>query len=214
METRTNTQICPNCGHENPAKTDVCKKCQHDFAAAQQDSTATDRDSTNRLDKTSAIPNLDELGLLDDTHYSESEFAESDVQTLSIEGIHEEDSPMSEGAVRLQGNLILTERETGKKFVITPENLKEAVIGRKNQQTGFSPAIDLSPFEAHKYGVSRRHATISYRDNWLILIDHNSTNGTFLNGHRLVPEQPRVIRDKDTIRIGGIILHVAYGQAE
>ena len=62
-------------------------------------------------------------------------------------------------------------------------------------------------------GVSRRHATISYRDNWLILIDHNSTNGTFLNGHRLVPEQPRVIRDKDTIRVGGIILHVAYEKA-
>ena len=204
METRMTTYICPNCGHENPAKADVCKKCKLEF---------TDRDSTNRLDKTSAIPDLAELGL-DATDYGDFEFAEADFQTHHIEGFHEEDAPMGDGAVRLSGKLILTERETGKKFVIGHDDLREAVIGRTNQQTGYSPTIDLSPLEAHKYGVSRRHATISYRDNWLILIDHNSTNGTFLNGHRLVPEQPRVIRDKDTIRIGGIILHVAYDQAE
>jgi hypothetical protein len=206
METRTNIQICPNCGHENSAQADVCKKCKHDLAVH-------DRDSTNRLDKTSAIPDLAALGL-DVTDYGDFEFDSADVKTHHFEGFADDDAPIGDGAVRLKGNLILTERETGKKFVIPPADLQEAVIGRKNQQSGYSPIIDLSALEGHKYGVSRRHATISYRDNWLILTDHNSTNGTFLNGHRLVPEQARVIRDKDTIRIGGIILHVTYEHAE
>ena len=206
METRT-TQICPNCGHENSVHADFCKKCKHELPAH-------DRDSTNRLDKTSAIPNMGVLGLLDKTDYGDFAFAEGDVQTHHIEEFHEEEAPVGDGAVRLKGNLILTERETGKKFIISQDDLSEAIIGRTNQQTGFSPAIDLASLEGHKYGVSRRHATISYRDNWLILIDHNSTNGTFLNGHRLVPEQPRVIRDKDTIRIGGVVLHVTYEHSE
>ena len=213
METRMNTQVCPECGHENPNNAKTCAECNHALKANGRKPREEDP-ITNKLDKTSAIPDLGALGLLDETEYGHFEVASSDVQTLHIAGIAEEDNPMSEGAVRLKGNLILTERETGLKFVIPPKELQEAVIGRTNRDTGYSPTIDLTQLEAHKFGVSRRHATISYRDNWLILIDHNSTNGTFLNGHRLVPEQPRVIRDNDTIRVGGIILHVAYEKSE
>lgn len=213
METRMNTQVCPECGHKNPNDAKTCAECNHALKANGRKPKEEDP-ITNKLDKTSAIPDLGALGLLDETEYGNFEVASSDVQTLHIDSIPAEDNPMSEGAVRLKGNLILTERETGLKFVIPPKELQEAVIGRTNRETGYSPTIDLTQLEAHKFGVSRRHATISYRDNWLILIDHNSTNGTFLNGHRLVPEQPRVIRDKDTIRVGGIILHVAYERSE
>lgn len=33
--------------------------------------------------------------------------------------------------------------------------------------------------------VSRRHCTIYVRQGKLVLVDHNSTNGTFLNGKRI-----------------------------
>ncbi|MBN1934666.1 MAG: FHA domain-containing protein [Anaerolineae bacterium] len=52
--------------------------------------------------------------------------------------------------------------------------------------------------------VSREHARIC-RESWrVILQDADSTNGTFLNGERVL--QPIDLRDGDQIDIGGVIL--------
>jgi hypothetical protein len=136
------------------------------------------------------------------------------ISTRHIDNPLEEDSEMGMGSVRIIGDLILRDEETGKEFHIPHDQLQEVVIGRKHQQTDFTPTIDLTELDAHEKGVSRRHATISIHDNLLVIIDHNSMNGTFLKGQRLVPEQPRVVRDKDTIRIGGITLMVEYESAK
>ncbi len=51
------------------------------------------------------------------------------------------------------------------------------------------------------YGnVSRRHARIVVRDDKVILVDLKSTNGTFVNGRRLI--SPLVISEHDRIAIG------------
>jgi len=34
------------------------------------------------------------------------------------------------------------------------------------------------------------------------VVDLDSTNGTFLNGMRIMPHQPRILRDGDEIRLG------------
>ena len=39
------------------------------------------------------------------------------------------------------------------------------------------------------------------------------TNGTFLNGQRLVPNQPRILRDGDEIRLGHLVLYVRFVKA-
>ncbi|MBX3356919.1 MAG: SpoIIE family protein phosphatase [Phycisphaeraceae bacterium] len=50
--------------------------------------------------------------------------------------------------------------------------------------------------------VSRRHAELSCRaDSWL-LKDLASSHGTYLNGVRLIPDDPAPIHDGDSIRIG------------
>jgi len=49
-------------------------------------------------------------------------------------------------------------------------------------------------------GVSRNHATIEFRDGEWWVVDHGSTNGTFVNG-RMVKE--RLLADGDRISIGG-----------
>ena len=53
-------------------------------------------------------------------------------------------------------------------------------------------------------GVSRRHARVVIKDNRFILVDLRSTNGTFVNGRRLV--SPMVIAEHDLITIGEIRL--------
>ena len=73
-----------------------------------------------------------------------------------------------------------------------------------------APDIDLSVYAAADKGVSRRHATIIRRENNLNIVDNDSPNGTYLNGQRLVANQPRVLRDGDEVRLGHLVLRVSF----
>ena len=61
---------------------------------------------------------------------------------------------------------------------------KEILLGR-GQSSDSVQAIDLSPYNAEKLGVSRRHAMVRTHEKNLIVRDLQSTNGTFINGYRL-----------------------------
>lgn len=67
------------------------------------------------------------------------------------------------------------------------------------QLLGRSPECDWVLGDA---SVSRRHALIDQRAGRLFLRDLGSRAGTFLNDHRLEPEQPAPLRDHDRVRIG------------
>jgi pSer/pThr/pTyr-binding forkhead associated (FHA) protein len=54
--------------------------------------------------------------------------------------------------------------------------------------------------------VSVRHATIELRNGRYVIIDHGSTNGTRVQGTRLVPERPKPLRNGDRIEIGAFVL--------
>ncbi len=54
--------------------------------------------------------------------------------------------------------------------------------------------------------VSIRHATIEQRNGRYVIIDHGTTNGTLIQGVRIVPERPKVLRDGDPIAIGAFVL--------
>ncbi len=53
-------------------------------------------------------------------------------------------------------------------------------------------------------GLSRRHATIVYADGLVFLEDHNSSNGTFLNGEEIT--RPQVLESGDIITCGELQL--------
>lgn len=54
--------------------------------------------------------------------------------------------------------------------------------------------------------VSVRHATIEQRKGSYVIVDHGSTNGTRVNGAKLVPERPKPLRDGDRIDVGAFVL--------
>lgn len=179
------------------------------------DITAAESEGTDAKSRQTVIPSP--LGdqtevTAADSETGDDEWLDDKGATKRLKQREDLDSELSMGKVRMRGELLLTEEKTGTKFRITQDQLRGTVLGRASQATGFRPTIDLTGVDGHKQGVSRHHATVSKRDNLLVIVDHNSTNGTYLNGQRLVPEQPRVVRDNDLIRIGHISLRVTYQQ--
>lgn len=84
----------------------------------------------------------------------------------------------------------------------------ECVLGRAAGE--FMPDIDLLPYGALELGVSRRHAKLLRRSATIMVQDLDSVNGTFLNGERLIPQQPRVLRNDDELCLGRLVLHVSF----
>ncbi len=93
---------------------------------------------------------------------------------------------------------------------ITVQPRKELLLGRSDAAGDYKPDLDLAPYGAAEQGVSRRHAMIRQGEDTLTLIDLDSTNGTYLNGQRLLPNQPRVLRDGDEIRLGRLVFHLFF----
>jgi hypothetical protein len=83
------------------------------------------------------------------------------------------------------------------------------VLGRANELTS-EPILDLTPYEGFAMGVSRRHAQIRAAGDKYVIIDLNSSNGTWLNGQRLVPTKPYDLRSGSVIQLGRLKLIVSY----
>ncbi|GAB4421650.1 MAG: FHA domain-containing protein [Anaerolineae bacterium] len=102
--------------------------------------------------------------------------------------------------------LQLEVKETGER--ITFELGEECVLGRKHQDS--IPDLDLGPYQARERGVSRRHAKLTRQSGTVMIQDLESANGTFLNGMRLLPHQPRVLRNNDELMLGRLALRVTF----
>ena len=57
-----------------------------------------------------------------------------------------------------------------------------------------------------KQNVSKRHSRIVVKDGKFIIVDHKSTNGTYVNGRKIA--SPMVIKSSDKIYIGDFIMTV------
>lgn len=93
---------------------------------------------------------------------------------------------------------------------ISVKPTEQVIIGRKDIDNHVVPDIDLAPYGAVEKGVSRVHAAILRTEEALIIMDKGSANGTHLNGQRLVPQQPRVLRDGNEIRLGRLVAHIYF----
>jgi serine/threonine protein kinase len=78
-------------------------------------------------------------------------------------------------------------------------------LGRSNKP--ISTSIDLSPFKAYEWGISRKHAELDLGDS-IVLRDLESSNGTRYNGKKLSPFVPMEINHGDTFRLGKLKIQV------
>ncbi len=86
---------------------------------------------------------------------------------------------------------------------------EEFILGRAGEVIS-EPICDLTNLDAFAMGVSRRHALIRASGNGYVLIDLNSSNGTWLNGQRLVPTKLYDLPSGGVIMLGRLKLIVIY----
>ena len=85
------------------------------------------------------------------------------------------------------------------------------VLGR--QASRDVNGVDLTDFEALDLGVSREHAKLTRQSATIMVQDLGSRNGTFLNGQKLLPYQPRVLRNEDELCLGDLVLRISFMRA-
>lgn len=136
--------------------------------------------------------------------------------TRSLDNTDFEDGSPKWGSARFNSTmlLVLDVLETEHSFAFDAEQIEEVVLGRTDPDTGERPAVDLTNSNALEKGVSRRHARIIRRDGALHIVDNDSANGTFLNGQRLIANQPRILRDGDDVRLGYLVVRVTFRAAQ
>jgi len=83
-------------------------------------------------------------------------------------------------------------------------------LGRSDPIHDIFPEIDLSQDQGRESGVSREHTCIFQQDNAIMLEDLASTNGTLLNGKRLDPYIPEILRDGDQFQMGMLVVRVSF----
>ncbi|MCS6870471.1 MAG: FHA domain-containing protein [Anaerolineae bacterium] len=88
--------------------------------------------------------------------------------------------------------------------------IKETLIVGRRAAGEQAPDVDLSPFGAEEHGVSRRHLQLKRRGSLIYVTDLHSTNHTYLNGRRLIPEGDRLLRSGDEIRLGRLRIRVRF----
>lgn len=194
---------CPNCGNEISNEMTRCPKCGELFS------------ETLTLSANDLYQSFD--GQVVHSISSEDEIANDLLPPAPIQPVRTRkvqidggDGELRYGSVKMKGDLVLTEVETGAQFFIPQETLDEVTVGRYDRAKQFTPSVNLDMVNAVNFGVSRLHATISREQNILCIRDHNSKNGTYINGQRIVPNNRRVVRDGDIIGFGKLNLKVSY----
>src|SRR5580704_14643379 len=81
-------------------------------------------------------------------------------------------------------------------------------VGRAETMLG-REAVGATLFRGDR-AVSRRHAVLRVVDGICVVEDHNSANGTFVNGVHI--DRPTVLSPEDELRIGSTRLRLAPAQ--
>jgi hypothetical protein len=83
-------------------------------------------------------------------------------------------------------------------------------VGRIFEDADNQNNLDLTEDNGSELGVSRLHAMIQWSNQGVVLVDLDSTNGTFLNGHQLPAQKPYPLQSGDEICFGELLCHIFF----
>ena len=116
------------------------------------------------------------------------------------------------GLVKMEGKLVFTDRVEKKQLINLIDNTKKVhlnlLVNGKNiysKDISLNGSIivgrsDLCDLKINDAKMSRQHFALENTENGLVLSDLNTTNGTFVNGVKVI--KPRKIALGDTISAG------------
>ena len=109
-------------------------------------------------------------------------------------------------AIPIDKQIALYFVDTGQ--VLELDNSKDYKIGRKSKGQSVVPDIDMTPFKAYEWGISRMHARLSTKEGKVMITDMDSANGTWHAGKRIEPETAYELRDGDIFMLGKLRIQV------
>lgn len=92
--------------------------------------------------------------------------------------------------------------------VLHLKDRREFTLGRTVEGQPILPDVDLSPFDAFSLGVSRLHAAIRIVNKEVVVTDLGSSNGTRVNGQKIVPHVDYPLNHGDIIAVGKLKIQV------
>ena len=107
------------------------------------------------------------------------------------------------------GSIAIYIRGETKPIAVTAQG--EFILGRHVTE-GIDNVIDLTPYGGLEKGVSRKHAIIRKIDIGYEIVDLYSTNGTWVNEKRLLPNKAYVLDSGIHIRLGQLLLVTIFGR--
>jgi pSer/pThr/pTyr-binding forkhead associated (FHA) protein len=84
----------------------------------------------------------------------------------------------------------------------------EFTLGRVADGQPILPDVDLSPYEAYAQGVSRLHAALKLNNQRVFITDLGSSNGTRVNGQKIMPNVDYPLNHGDVIALGKFKIQV------
>lgn len=184
--------VCPNCGLVNRIGALICERCSTNLIGLPPGTTAS---LSSSEDDSSPKVGTAILG---------------DNAPLPIEQEKSDDSAVQANSDLFDDNMVLRLEVMNSPDSLVVDPRHETVIGRRDPATGMAPDIDLTPFSGYKLGVSRKHAVLRVRSNHLEILDLGSSNGTILNGVRILPHEPRLLRNGDQLLMGKLTMRVHF----
>ena len=84
----------------------------------------------------------------------------------------------------------------------------EFTLGRVADNQPILPDVDFSLFEAYSQGVSRLHASLKIINLRVVITDLGSSNGTRVNGQKIMPHIDYLLNHGDVIALGKFKIQV------
>ena len=183
-----NKRACPQCGHANMPAAPRCTQC----GTALDISDLFSKPKAPVAGATTVLPERSPV-----------------IPVLTTDEVR---AVRTANAQRLGTGALFRFEIAGATNTITVRPKAECIIGRRDPISNSAPDVDLTSFAAYRMGISRRHAALRVADHVVELIDLGSSNGTFVNGQRLNPHQPQVLRSGDEIGLGRMQLRIHFQQ--
>lgn len=201
---------CPNCGKNNRVGVLICEFCGSSLLG-ESSGLGTKKFGQN------AKPTA---GTAIETDAPPAERKEPAETAFGMHPPTESDTNVIAAAVKSAGSDVFSETMMLRleiegyptPILIYPK--AETTLGRRDPSTGTMPDVDLTTYAGYRLGVSRKHAVIQLKQKRIEIYDLGSSNGTHINGVRLDPHKPAVIRDGDEIILGKMVMRALFQNSD
>ena len=171
--------VCPNCHHKELPGALFCSECGARLISLDYLTTQSiKKTNTGNFDET-IIEDLQDTSTTEDELFNKQALS-SDLALYLIEG---------KQTLQLAGR-------------------SEFTLGRVAEGQPILPDVDLSPFDAYAQGVSRLHAALKVNKTRVAIMDLGSSNGTRVNGQKIVPHVDYPVNHNDQIALGKLRIQI------